>query len=207
MLASVVFLIGVELVNIAGLRKVFRSGHRTEFGIGVVTAATVVAWGVEQGIVLAIVLSILSHLRHSYSPRNTVLTSAGEHDWQALSTGPAPQVEPGLVVFRWGASLYFANAARFEEQVLALAEPNGTPVKWICVDAPAIGDVDYTGGETIIQVDKELDERGVRLVLAGVGEEVRAELDGSGVTDAVGADAYYTSVADVLQAYRAGAAK
>jgi sulfate permease, SulP family len=89
--------------------------------------------------------------------------------------------------------------------VLALAEPNGASVKWICVDAPAIGDVDYTGGETIIQVDKGLEERGVRLVLAGVGQEIRAELDRAGVTDVVGTDAYYASVVDVLQAYRAGA--
>jgi SulP family sulfate permease len=204
-LASVVFLIGVELVDIDGLRKVLRSGHVIEFGIAVVTTVTVVAWGVEQGIILAIILSILAHLRRSYSPRNTVLSGGDEHGWQPLPAGPAPQVEPGLVVYRWGASLYFANAARFEEQVLALAESNGTPVKWVCIDAPAIGDVDYTGGETIIQVDKGLEERGVRLVLAGVGQEIRAELDRAGVTDVVGTDAYYASVVDVLQAYRAGA--
>ena len=75
---------------------------------------------------------------------------ASDHDWEAVPVDPVPQAEPGLVVYRWGASLYFANAARFEEEVVALAEPDGSPVKWLCVDAVAMGDVDYTGGETII---------------------------------------------------------
>ena len=74
-------------------------------------------------------------------------------------------------------------------------------MKWLCVDAVAMGDVDYTGGETIIQVHNELKERGVRLVLAGVSEAVRKELDTAGVTGAIVEDAYYASIADVLKAY------
>src|SRR4029078_5417862 len=72
-LASVVFLIGVELVDLAGMRKVLGTGHTIEFGIAAVTAATVVGWGVEQGIILAIILSVIAHLRRSYNPRNAVL--------------------------------------------------------------------------------------------------------------------------------------
>ena len=162
-----------------------------------------VIWGVEQGIILAIVLSIVAHLRRSYSPRNAVLESAGGHAWEPVPVDPAPQPEPGLVVYRWGASLYFANSARFEEQVTGLADQGGTPVEWICIDAVAIGDVDYTGGETIIQVNKELNERGARLVLAGVGEQVRKELDTAGVTGAIGEDAYYPTVLDALSAFKA----
>ena len=115
-----------------------------------------------------------------------------------------PQAEPGLVVYRWGASLYFANSARFEEEVSALAGADGSPVKWICVDAVAMGDVDYSGGETLIQVNNELKERGVRLVVAGASSAVRRELDAAGVTAALGEDAYYASVSDVLKAYANG---
>ena len=124
-----------------------------------------------------------------------------DHDWKLIPADPVPQPLPGLVVYLWGASLYFANAARFEEQIIDLAEPDGKPAKWLCVDAVAMGDVDYTGGETIIQVQNELKERGVRLVLAGVNEAVRKELDTAGVTRAIGDDAYYPSIADVLKAY------
>jgi high affinity sulfate transporter 1 len=203
-LASVVFLIGVELVDLAGMNKVLRSGHIVEFAIAAVTAATVVGWGVEQGIILAIVLSILAHLRRSYSPRSAVLGAEGSHDWKTLPIESVPQVEPGLVVFRWGASLYFANSARFDEQVSELATADGKPVKWICVDAVAMSDVDYTGGETLIQVNNELKERGTRLVLAGLSDPVRKELDTAGVTAALGEDAYYASVTDVLKAHHGG---
>jgi SulP family sulfate permease len=203
-LASVVFLIGVELVDIAGLKKVLRSGHVIEFGIAVITAVTVVAWGIEQGVILAIVLSVIAHLRRSYKPNNAVLVAGEGHDWEPVPDGAIPQAEPGLVVYRWGGSLYFANSARFEEEVSALAEGDGDAVKWVCVDAVAMGDVDYSGGETLIQVCNELKERGVRLVLAGASRPVRRELDAAGVTAALGEDAYYASVSDVLKAYAGG---
>ena len=199
-LSAVVFVIGIELVDLLGMKKILRTGHAIEFGIAAVTAATVVGWGVEQGIILAIVLSILAHLRHSYSPRNTVLTGLGG-DWEAVPVDPVPQPEPGLVVYRWGASLYFANAERFQEQVVELVKGDGAPVRWLCVDAPAIADVDYTGGESVLQVERELSRLGVRLVFAGVSPRVRRELDLAGVTAAIGEDAYYRSVIHVLGAY------
>jgi SulP family sulfate permease len=201
-LSSVVFLIGIQLVDIAGMHKILRTGHVIEFAIATVTAVTVVGWGVEQGIILAIILSILAHLRRSYSPRNAVLGADGGH-WRSVPVDPVPQPEPGLVVYRWGGSLYFANSARFDEQVSGLAEPEGMPLTWLCVDAVAMGEVDYTGGETLIQVNSELKERGVRLVLAGVSEPVRKTLDTAGVTAAIGTDAYYPSVVDVLEKYEA----
>jgi sulfate permease, SulP family len=204
-LASVVFLIGIELVDLAGLNKIFRSGHVVEFGIAAVTAATVVGWGVEQGIILAIILSVIAHLRRSYNPRNAVLGGERAHDWRSVPVEPVPQAEPGLVVYRWGASLYFANAARFEEQVTQLAESDGEPVEWLCVDAVAMGDVDYSGGETILEINDELKERSVKLVFAGVGDAVRRELDLAGVTAAVGEDAYYGGLDEVVRAYRARA--
>jgi sulfate permease, SulP family len=200
-LSSVVFLIGIQLVDIAGMHKILRTGHVIEFAIATVTAVTVVGWGVEQGIILAIILSILAHLRRSYSPRNAVLSSDSKDDWVSVPVDPVPQARPGLVVYRWGGSLYFANSARFEEQVTGLAEPHRNPVKWLCVDAVAMGEVDYTGGEVLIQVNNELKERGVRFVLAGVGNPIRKVLDTAGVTAAIGEDAYYPSVVDVMQAY------
>jgi high affinity sulfate transporter 1 len=204
-LASVVFLIGIELVDRLGLRRIRASGHLLEFGIAVITAATVVGWGVEQGIILAIVISVIAHLRRSYNPRNAVLGGGGRHDWQAVPVDPVPQVEPGLIVYRWGASLYFANAARFEEQVTTLAANECTVGSWICIDAVAMGDVDYTGGETLLETISELKEHGVRLVFSGVGDAVRKELNQSGVTAAVGEDAFFPDVEAVVEAHRAAA--
>jgi high affinity sulfate transporter 1 len=204
-LASVVFLIGVELVDGLGLKRIRASGHMLEFGIAVITAATVVGWGVEQGIILAIVISVIAHLRRSYNPRNAVLGGAGRHDWQAVPIDHVPQVDPGLIVYRWGASLYFANAARFEEQVTALAATESAAGSWICIDGVAMGDVDYTGGETLLETISQLKEHGVRLVFSGVGEAVRKELDQSGVTAAVGEDGFFADVEAVREAHGAKA--
>jgi high affinity sulfate transporter 1 len=202
-LATVVFLIGIELVDLAGLEKIRKTAHYAEYAIAVITAVTVVAWGVEQGIILAIVLSVVIHLRHSYSPRSAVLGGAGMRDWHLVPVHPVPQAEPGLVVYRFGASLYFANSARFGEQLSDLVESDGTPVSWVCIDSVAIGDVDYTGSETLLEANAELGKRGVRLVFSGIDDGVRAELDRAGVTAAVGADAYFDSIDDAVRAYRA----
>jgi sulfate permease, SulP family len=202
-LATVVFLIGIELINIAGMRRIYASGHYLEFGIAAITAFIVVAWGVEQGIILAIILSVIAHLRRSYHPSNTVLGGAGGHDWQPWPAGAVPQAEAGLVVLRWGASLYFANAAHFEEELTALAAPGATPVSWICLDAIEMTDVDFSGGDTLRETATELREMGVRLVLSDVTPHVKAQLDRGGVTAALGEDAFYGRVADVLVAYRA----
>jgi MFS superfamily sulfate permease-like transporter len=115
-----------------------------------------------------------------------------------------PQAEPGLVVLRWGASLYFANAAHFEEELTALAAPGGEPVSWICLDAIEMTDVDYSGGDVLRETATELQELGVRLVLSDVTPHVRRQLDLAGVSAALGEDAFYDRVADVLVAFRAG---
>jgi high affinity sulfate transporter 1 len=200
-LSSVVFLIGIELVDVVGLRKIRATGHVIEFAIAAVTAAAVVGWGVEQGIILAIILSILAHLRHSYSPHNAVLAGPGIK-WRAYPVAPVPQAEPGLVVYRWGADLYFANAARFEEQLLELAESDGPQPAWICIDAVSVGEVDYTGSETLLETSRQLKEHGIRLVLAGLDEPVRKQLDLGGVVTALGDDAFFAAVPDVIDAYR-----
>jgi high affinity sulfate transporter 1 len=202
-LASVVFLIGLELIDRAGLARIRRSGHIREFAVALVTAVTVVAWGVEQGIILAIVLSVVTHLARSYNPPNAVLARAGTHDWTPTPYDPVPQAEPGLVVFLWGASLYFANSAKFEEDTLKLSAGDGHPVSWLVVDGAAMGDIDYSGGETLLEVNAELKQRGVKLVFAGLIGPVRRELDRAGVTSVLGEDAFYPGLDEAVEAYRA----
>ena len=110
-LAAVVFLIAVELIDVAGMRRIL-AARKHEFAVALLTAAAVVGLGVEYGIVLAIVASIVDHLRHSYSPLNSVLVKSAEGHWQPVPVGPGARTEEGLVVYRFGTSLYYANAAR-----------------------------------------------------------------------------------------------
>ncbi|MGE5226379.1 MAG: SulP family inorganic anion transporter, partial [Planctomycetaceae bacterium] len=207
-LASIVFLIGVELVDVLGMRTILR-WRSDEFIVAAITATVVVVVGVEQGILLAIVLSLLDHLRRGYRPRDSVLVRDGEGRWHTRPLpGPsAPdadlEAEPGLVVYRFSASLYYANANRFVEEIRGIVgRPAGRP-RWLCVEAGGIGDVDFSGGRALLDLVAELRDGGTRLVLADVDDDVRVELDRYGIIDAVGADGLFATAAEAAQAYLA----
>ena len=115
-LAAVVFLIGAELVDVAGMRKIL-AVRRTEFAVALVTAVAVVFLGLEQGIVVAVVASVVDHLRHSYNPHSTVLRKSPAGHWHALALAPGERTVAGLVIYRFGSSLYFANASRLPVEI------------------------------------------------------------------------------------------
>lgn len=200
-LASVVFLIGLELVDLAGMRKVFRL-RRDEFVVAAAVTAAVILVGVEQGIVLAIVASILNHLRRSYHPGTAVMQpSATNATWHGVAAEPDTRSLPGLVVYRFAGSLYYANANLFFEQASSFAIA-ADPPRWLCLDATAIPDIDYSGGETIRQLHGELDEHGIRLVIAEPIGAVRDLLDRYGLTELLGADAIYPTIDEAAQAFQ-----
>ena len=125
-----------------------RAERPAEFWVALITAATViVVMGVEQGILLAIILSLLVHTRHGYGPMNVVLVGHGGH-LRPVPFSQAAQVEPGLVVYRFNHSMYYANAEQLAEQVLALAKW-GRPVSWLCIDLLAVDDVDFSAAATL----------------------------------------------------------
>ena len=141
-LAAVVFLIGVELVDVAGMRRIL-AVRRAEFVVAVLTALAVVVLGVEEGIVVAVVVSIIDHLRHSYAPRSSVLVKSPAGHWRSLPVAPGTRTAEGLLVYRFGSGLYFANVSRLVADLVTIGA-EGPPVRWLCLDAAAIGDVDYT---------------------------------------------------------------
>jgi high affinity sulfate transporter 1 len=199
-LAAVVFLIGVELVDVAGMKGIW-AVRKDEFAIASITAALVVVVGVEQGVVLAIVLSILDYVRRGYRPsRNLVVQGPGGH-FHGRPLDSEATARPGLIVYRFGADLFYANANGFSEDVLGLAGRPG--IRWVCIDAAAISDVDYSGWKSLAELRDELDERGVRLVLADLSSEVRGELDRYGVLAQIGTDAVFPSVGDAVDAFDA----
>ena len=200
-LSSVVFIIGVELVDTKGMRSIFAS-RPVEFWVALVTAVVVIGVGVEQGIVLAIVMSLIAHVRHSYRPHNVLL---GFKDGQ-LRTQPITEpieARPGLVIYHFGASLYYANSQAFQEQVLDLAENLDPKVEWFVVESFAIGDVDYTAAETLRKLISLLKEKGVRFAMVDVYDSVKDELKTSGLMDEIGPSGIYATPADVLTAYDA----
>ena len=200
-LASVVFLIGVELVDVAGMRRILRV-RRAEFVVAALTAAAVVFTGVEQGVILAIIVSVVDHLRHSYRPHSGVLVKSPAGHWQPEPVAPGRRTTPGMIVYRFGSSLYFANANRLTADVTTLLSGGGA-VEWFCLDCTAVGDVDYSSASALSTVAKHLTAHHIRLVLSGVLPEVRAQLDRYGLTPAVGADGYFDTAGAALEAFEA----
>ena len=200
-LAAVVFLIAVELIDVKGMRQI-RACRKHEFAVALLTTAAVVALGVEYGIALAVVASIVDHLRHSYSPLNSILVKSPAGHWQAVPVAPGARTEEGLVVYRFGTSLYYANAAKLVEDVATLIS-HGGPLRWMVVDCAAIGDVDYTASTVLAKVIEHVHQRHVRLVLSSVLDPVRQQLDRYGICTALGPDAFYDTPGQALEAFHA----
>jgi high affinity sulfate transporter 1 len=200
-LSAVVFLIGLKLVDIANMRGIWRL-RKDEFWVAALTAIVVVCVGVEQGIILAIVLSIILHVQRHYTPRDRVLH--WEPDGSITSALPTPGTvsEPGLVVYRFGVGIFYANAERLSEEIIGLVDVSDPP-RWLVLDAESIDDLDYTGGMTLAEIAGQLENRNVVFAIAGAGHHLRHELDRFGVSDKIGADKYYEGVDAARDAFHA----
>jgi sulfate permease, SulP family len=200
-LAAIVFLIAAELIDVSGMRRILAC-RRHEFGVALLTAAAVVVLGVEDGIILAVVASIIDHLRHSYRPLNSVLVKSPAGHWRPIPVAPGARTEDGLLIYRFGTSLYYANASRLFEDVTALAG-HGDPPRWMVFDCAAIGDIDYTAAGALNRVVELLHKRHVRFAVSTVLSPVREQLDRYGINAALGPDAYYDTPGEALEAFHA----
>ena len=163
-LSAVVFLIGLKLVDLLNMQKIWRL-RQDEFWVAATTAAVVVCVGVEQGIVLAIVLSLILHVKRHYTPRDAVIGwDAGDRITIRPPTAGTVS-EPGLIVYRFGVGIFYANAERLSEEILGLVDVTDPP-RWFVLDADAIDDVDYTGGRTLAELAGELHGRGIVFAVA-----------------------------------------
>jgi MFS superfamily sulfate permease-like transporter len=199
-LSSIVFLIGLHLIDIEGMTALHRQ-RPVEFTVALITAITVVVIGVEQGIVIAIVLSIIAHLRHSYRPLNLLLVPKVGGAMKTIPLEKGQQAVEGLLIYRFGSNLYFANEDRFTEEIISLAKKDGS-LKWFCISATNIGDIDFTSAEALKKVYTQLQKLGITLVLSEVVQPVMNELDRDGITKMIGRDHIFESVQDVIEVYK-----
>ncbi len=200
-LAAIVFTIAVGMLDVRALRDIYRESPG-EFQLAVATAAAVVVLGVELGVLLAIALSLLRHVRHSYHPRNMVLTEDAAGRWVPTPAAPGLQTEPGLVVYRFAADLFYANANRFADEVRALVACAPTPVRWFIVEAGAITDLDYSAGKSMRDLLRELAGKGIRVAFARVGPYLRADMDRHRITPAIGTARIFATLHEAVAAAR-----
>jgi MFS superfamily sulfate permease-like transporter len=199
-LGVLVFLVALHLIDLKGLRDI-RKESPQEFALAVMTAAVVLLVGVEQGIVLAMVVSLLRVVQHSYHPHSGVLVADGSGTWKLVPIGPNVVTEPGLVLYRFGAALFYANAGRFLEEVSSVIRPMPTAVRWVVVDAEAMTHVDYSAARVVEALKKNLAEAGVVLAFARLPWDLRSEFDRHHLTEAIGEARIFDRVHDAIAAF------
>jgi len=196
-LAAVVFTIAIGLIKIPSLREIRRESPG-EFTLAVITTAAVVLVGVEQGILLAMALSLMRHVNHSYRPHTMVLAPDTEGRWRPVPAVPGIQTATGLIVYRFGADLFFANENLFSDEVHALITHAPTPVHWFVLDAGAVTDLDFSAARVVRDLCEDLAASQVQLVFARVNAYLRADMDRHQITPVIGEARVFSTLHEAM---------
>jgi high affinity sulfate transporter 1 len=181
-LSAIVFMIGVKLIDTKGMRELFRL-QRNEFWIALLVAATVVVLSVIHGIAVAVVLSLIDQVRHGYRPRTRVLVRDDAGRLESVPALPNRVAAPGLLVYRFEADLFYANANLFMEQILHLVSAAEKPIRAVILDASGVDNVDYTAAKMLLEVRKELAKRDIAFSTVATFDGVLDDLRRYGLAD------------------------
>jgi sulfate permease, SulP family len=196
-LSSIVFTIAIGMIDIARLRDIRRESPG-EYSLAAAPAGAVVAFGVEQGILLAIALSLFRHVRHSYRPHTMMLEADAEGQWVTVPAQPGKVTEPGLIVYRFGADLFYANQNLFTDQVRALVARAPAPVHSLVIDASAITDIDCSAAQSLRDLIEEMARQNVTIIFGRVNSYLKSDLDRHGITAAVGASRIFPTLHEAI---------
>ncbi|HEY4754396.1 MAG TPA: SulP family inorganic anion transporter, partial [Candidatus Limnocylindrales bacterium] len=201
-LGAVVIVASLSLADLRGTARLWRQ-RRSEFALSIAAFLGVALLGVLPGIAIAVILSILAVFRQAWDPYRTVLGDVpgvpGYHD---IRMYPNAEEVPGLVIFRFGGPLIFANAGTFRDEIRELARRDPKP-KWILVASEAIVQIDITAADILEELEDELEAAGIQLVFAELKDAVRQEIRSYGMHWLADRDAFYPTVNAGVRAYRA----
>lgn len=197
-LAAVVIGAALSLMDLRILRR-YHEVRKSALWISLAATAGVVLLGVLQGIVIAVLLAIVLFFRRSWWPHGAVLGRTGKTEgWHDVTVYPDAEQLPGIVVYRWEAPLFFANAGRFREEIRRLAREQSP--RWIVLQCEAITDVDVTAAEMIEQLDRELNAAGINLAFAELRDRLQDLTLHYGLMDSVDREHFYPTLESALAA-------
>ncbi len=195
-LAAVVIAAAFSLVDLTTLRR-YLSVRRSSFVLSLVATAGVVFFGVLQGILIAVVLSILLFFKRSWWPHGEVLGQIdGEAGWHSNHNGTVATELPGILVYRWEAPLFFANAGMFRQQVRALVRARQP--RWVILQCEAITDIDVTAADVLEQLDLELNEQGINIAFVELRSRLKDLVYDYGLFATLDAEHFYGSIEEAL---------
>jgi high affinity sulfate transporter 1 len=200
-LAAVVIAAAIGLIEVADLKRIYRV-QPWEFWLSIVCFAGVVALGVIPGIGLAIAIAIAEFLWSGWRPHSAVLGRAdGVKGYHDITRYPDARQIPGLVLFRWDAPLFFANAEFFKERALDAVAKSPTPVRWLVVAAEPVTGVDVTAGDTLAELDEALHAQGIELCFAELKDPVKDKLKKFGLLAQLGENCFFPTIGAAVSGY------
>ena len=204
-LAGIVANAVLSLIEVHELRELWHM-RRSEFWIAAVCLVGVLALGPLRAVAVAFLLSVIDVIRRASAPATSALVEAPDGSHFVPLTAGQPSGIPGLVVYRFGAPLYFANATLFSDDVERLVTEAPTPVRWFVLDAEAMVDVDTTGAGVLRQAIALLAKRDVTFAVSRADASFRGWLEKYELMDLVGAGRFYPTNRHAAAAFRADAA-
>jgi high affinity sulfate transporter 1 len=200
-LAGVVIASALGLFEIADLRRIYRI-QGWEFWLSIVCFAGVAVLGAIPGIGLAIVIAIIEFLWDGWRPHFAVLGRVdGVRGYHDLKRYPGARLVPGLVLFRWDAPLFFANAELFQERVLDAVAASPTPVRRVVVAAEPVTSVDVTSADVLADLEQTLRASRIELRFAEMKDPVKDKMKRFGLFERLGSDAFFATLGEAVNAY------
>ena len=200
-LAAVVIVAAFSLMDLAELRR-YRRMRKSALALSLVATTGVILFGVLEGIVVAIVLAILLFFRRNWWPHGVVLGAVeGVDGWHGIDKYPDAEQIPGVVVYRWEAPLFFANAGEFRQQIRHLVRERGPD--WVVLQCEAITDVDVTAAEMLKALDIELNAVGIHMAFAEMRDRLQELTLRYGLFETLDRDHFYPTLDAAIAAIEA----
>jgi MFS superfamily sulfate permease-like transporter len=200
-LAAVVIASAIGLIEVADLRRIFRI-QRWEFWLSIACTVGVAVLGAIPGIGLAIVIAVIEFLWDGWRPHSAVLGRAeGVKGYHDIKRYPDARLIPGLVLFRWDAPLFFANAELFRDRALDAVAASPTPVNWLVVAAEPVTSVDVTAADVLAELDETLHAAGITLCFAEMKDPVKDKLKRFGLLERLAEQTFFPTVGAAVGGY------
>jgi MFS superfamily sulfate permease-like transporter len=200
-LAAVVIASAIGLFEFADLRRLYRI-QRWEFWLSIACFLGVAVFGPIPGILIAIFIALAEFVGDAWRPHHAVLGRPSKvHGYHDITRYPEARLVPGLVLFRWDAPLFFANAEQFKDQVLNEVNNCPTPVKWFVVAAEPITDVDISAADMLVELDDELQQANIQLIFAELKDPVKDKLKRFGLISRFQEQHFFATIQEAVDAY------
>jgi high affinity sulfate transporter 1 len=200
-LAAVVIASAIGLIEVTDLKRIYRI-QQWEFWLSITCFIGVAVLGVIPGIGLAIAIAIIEFLWDGWRPHSAVLGRAhGVKGYHDITRYPDARLIPGLVLFRWDAPLFFANAEFFKERALDAVAKSPTPVRWLVVTAEPVTSVDVTAADFIRELDETLQAKGIELCFAELKDPVKDKLKRFGLFTLLGEKYFFPTIGAAVSSF------